>query len=53
MIDEKTIRNKWVLKWPGQVVLAVNMMRWTRGAEIAIINGNAGGIVGGGNDGAA
>ncbi len=29
------------------------MMRWTRGAEIAIINGNAGGIVGGGNDGAA
>lgn len=38
MVDEATIRTDWVQKWPGQVVLAVNMVRWTRGAENAIIN---------------
>lgn len=39
MIDESTARTDWVQKWPGQVVLAVNMVRWTRGAENAILNG--------------
>ncbi|KAL4494234.1 hypothetical protein ABPG73_018753, partial [Tetrahymena malaccensis] len=38
MIDESTARNDWVQKWAGQVVLAVNMVRWTRGAENAILN---------------
>ncbi|EAS04067.1 axonemal dynein heavy chain (macronuclear) [Tetrahymena thermophila SB210] len=43
MVDVQTARTKWIQKWPGQIVLAVNMMRWTRGAEIAIINGKGGG----------
>jgi len=39
LIDEHTDRTKWVQNWPGQVVLAVNMIRWTRGAEFSILNG--------------
>jgi len=39
MLDVSTKRVDWVIKWPGQIVLAVNMARWTAGAEEAIING--------------
>ena len=39
MLDDKIPRNQWVQKWPGQIVLAINMMRWTRGAEISIMLG--------------
>jgi dynein heavy chain len=39
ILDVKTPRTEWVRKWPGQIVLAVNMNRWTLGAEIAITNG--------------
>jgi len=46
MADDKTARTKWVQKWPGQIVLAINMMRWTKGAESAIsynvFGGNSG-----------
>ena len=38
IVDESTARTVWVQKYPGQVVLAVNMVRWTRGAENAILN---------------
>ncbi len=29
-------RLSWIRKWPGQVVLAVNSVRWTNEAEEAI-----------------
>jgi dynein heavy chain len=29
-------RVEWVLKWPGQVILAVNQVDWTAGVETAI-----------------
>ena len=29
-------RKEWVLRWPGQVVLAVDMIMWTYGAEHAL-----------------
>jgi dynein heavy chain len=35
-LNDPTERVKWVRKWPAQTVLAVNMMRWTEGAEHAI-----------------
>ena len=28
MVDT-TKRTDWILIWPGQIILAVNMMRWT------------------------
>lgn len=31
--DTETERTEWVLKWPAQIVLAVNNIRWTRGVE--------------------
>ena len=31
-------RTKWVFKWPGQVIIAVNNTRWTAGVEDAIEN---------------
>jgi dynein heavy chain len=34
-MDEDTPRNQWVVKYPAQVVLGINMIRWTRGAEEA------------------
>ena len=39
ILDESTKRTDWVRKWAGQVVLAVNMTRWTVGSEIAITKG--------------
>lgn len=35
-LNDQTERVKWVRKWPAQTVLAVNMIRWTEGAEHAI-----------------
>ena len=35
--DTNTPRTAWVLKWPGQVILAVNQVRWTAAAENAIV----------------
>ena len=29
----KTKRTEWVQKWPGQIVLAVDQLDWTRGVE--------------------
>lgn len=39
MADLATARTTWVQKWSGQIVLAVNMQRWTQGSEVAIQNG--------------
>jgi dynein heavy chain len=38
--SDTTERTKWVFKWPGQVIIAVNNTRWTAGVEEAIENGN-------------
>ena len=35
----KTPREKWVLEWPGQVVIAVSQIFWTLGLEQAISKG--------------
>ena len=35
--DTGTPRTQWIRKWPGQIVLAVNQIRWTNGAEHAIM----------------
>jgi len=32
----KKSRDKWVISWPGQAVLAVSMMFWTMQAEEAM-----------------
>jgi dynein heavy chain len=37
LMDEKTPRTKWVRNWPAQVVLGVNMIRWTKGSENSIL----------------
>lgn len=29
-------RNQWVLRWPGQVVIAGSQLAWTAGVEEAI-----------------
>ena len=34
--DVMTKRTEWVLKWPAQIVLAVNNIRWTSGVEESI-----------------
>ena len=39
-LEDETERVNWVKMWPAQTVLGVNMIRWTNGAEEAIINGN-------------
>ncbi|KAJ3302063.1 Dynein heavy chain 7, axonemal [Kappamyces sp. JEL0829] len=36
---QKTTREKWVLEWPGQVVIAVSQIFWTLGLEKAISEG--------------
>ena len=37
MMDYETaVRNEWVLKWAGQIVLCVNLIHWTLGVEKAI-----------------
>ena len=40
---EQCDRNEWVLKWPGQVVLAVSQIFWTRAVEAAL-NGGKGNL---------
>ena len=37
--DMGSDRLKWISKWPGQLVLAVNNIKWTNEAEIAIKEG--------------
>ena len=37
-IEDDSARVDWVKKWPAQVVLGVNMIRWTIKAEEAIGN---------------
>ena len=32
-------RTNWVRVWPAQIVLGVNMIRWTKGSEKAIMTG--------------
>ena len=36
LFDVDSKRTQWVRKWPAQIVLGVNMIRWTRGSEEAI-----------------
>jgi dynein heavy chain len=35
----RKVREKWVLDWPGQVVIAVSQIFWTLGLEKAIMGG--------------
>ena len=42
ILDVSTKRVDWVRKWVGQVVLAVNMTRWTTDSETAITKRNLG-----------
>eukprot|EP01012_Entosiphon_sulcatum_P030911 TRINITY_DN3847_c0_g1_i1.p1 TRINITY_DN3847_c0_g1~~TRINITY_DN3847_c0_g1_i1.p1 ORF type:complete len:4187 (-),score=787.17 TRINITY_DN3847_c0_g1_i1:47-10915(-) len=37
-------RNQWVLRWPGQVVIAVGQIFWTAECEEALTNGGARGL---------
>ena len=39
-VEDESVRVEWVKKWPAQTVLAVNMIRWTNKAEVAISNNN-------------
>ena len=34
--DNKTKRTEWVLKWPAQSILLVDMIKWTSDVEKAI-----------------
>ena len=34
-----TPRNKWVLDWPGQIVIAASSIYWTEEVNDAIVNG--------------
>lgn len=36
----KVDRKKWVLEWPGQVVICASQIYWTLDSEMAIQNGN-------------
>ena len=37
ILDADTPRTHWVLKYPAQIIIAVNMIRWTHGAEEALM----------------
>ncbi|KAJ3181585.1 Dynein heavy chain 7, axonemal [Gaertneriomyces sp. JEL0708] len=37
-------REQWVLKWPGQVVLAVSQIYWTKEVEFVILEGRSNGL---------
>ncbi|TPX68902.1 hypothetical protein SpCBS45565_g02819 [Spizellomyces sp. 'palustris'] len=41
---KETPREEWVLKWPGQVVLGVSQIFWTREVEFAILEGRQNGL---------
>lgn len=32
-------REEWIIKWPGQIILAIDCVKWTMGVEMAITNG--------------
>ncbi|KAI9090456.1 dynein heavy chain and region D6 of dynein motor-domain-containing protein [Phlyctochytrium arcticum] len=40
----ETIREEWVLKWPGQVVLGVSQVFWTKEVEFTILEGRQNGL---------
>lgn len=37
ILDQNTPRPEWIQKWPGQCVLAISKLRWTRQVERAIL----------------
>ncbi|KAJ3342735.1 Dynein heavy chain 7, axonemal [Gonapodya sp. JEL0774] len=37
-------REKWVLNWPGQVVLTVSQIYWTGEVELVLVDGHTGGL---------
>lgn len=37
-LDENTERTKWLLKWPGQLIIAINQVRWSEAVEQAILS---------------
>nr|KAJ3423148.1 Dynein heavy chain 7, axonemal [Polyrhizophydium stewartii] len=39
-----TPREKWVVNWPGQVVLGVSQIYWTKEVEFTILEGRANGL---------
>lgn len=40
----ETPREEWVLKWPGQVVLGVSQIFWTKEVEFVILEGRQNGL---------
>lgn len=38
LLDINTKRTDWILKYPGAIILAANMIRWTLSAECSIFN---------------
>ncbi|KAJ3048328.1 Dynein heavy chain 7, axonemal, partial [Rhizophlyctis rosea] len=41
---KETPREKWVLEWPGQVVLGVSQIFWTKEVEFVILEGRQNGL---------
>ncbi|RKO94242.1 dynein heavy chain and region D6 of dynein motor-domain-containing protein [Blyttiomyces helicus] len=42
---KETTREKWVLEWPGQVVLGVSQIFWTKEVEFVLLEGKANGLM--------
>ncbi len=38
-LSDQEKRVKWIRSWPTQIILAANMIRWTKGSEYAIMAG--------------